>query len=53
MNDELYRLYPINPDTDSKIAIVTQQPQRDSLTLTVEAWRRLLPNQIAVPIDNP
>lgn len=52
MNDDFFKFYPSAPDSDSKLSIISEKPQRDSLNLSIELWRRILPNKFSVQLDN-
>jgi|JI10StandDraft_1071094.scaffolds.fasta_scaffold299192_2 hypothetical protein len=49
---ELFKLFPPDPTTDSKLVVVKERPDRESIPLNILGWRRILPNKIAVPIQS-
>jgi hypothetical protein len=49
---ELFKLYPQDPTSDSKLIVLKGRDDREPITLNILGWRRILPNKIAVHVQS-
>lgn len=49
---EFFKLVPIEPTTNCKIAIVAERKQDHIIPLSVLGWIKVLPNRASVPVAN-
>jgi hypothetical protein len=49
---ELFKLYPQDPTTDSKLVVLKDRNDREPVPLNILGWRRIFPNKISVSVQS-